>query len=112
MKTLDQLRAERKLQQPAVTPTPTINLGTTTAPTTPQMTDVGKQKVSAAIPKTTRPLQQGLGAISDVLNLGEYALAGFQKGAWEKGQQIKQEKGLTRRVSTPGEAAQRIWAGI
>lgn len=115
MKTLEQLRAERKLTTPNVTPTPTINLGSTTASTTPQMTEVGKQKVSAGVNKATRPLQQGLGFISDVVNALEYPIAGFQRGAWEEGQKIKAEKGLTDnklRVSTPKEVIRRIGAGI
>ena len=115
MRTLEQIEAEeRKLATPkAVTiPTPTIRIAQP-ASVTPQMTDVGKVKFQAGVDKVTRPLQQGLGVISDIVNSLEYPIAGFQKGAWEKGQQIKQEKQITdRRISTPAEAAQRIWAGI
>lgn len=113
MKTLEQLRAERKLASPTVTPSPTINLNTPTSSPTPQMTEVGKQKFQVGVDKVTRPLQQGLGVVSDIVNALEYPIAGFEKGAWEEGQKIKQEKGITGHgFSTPKEAIRRIGAGI
>jgi len=105
MKTLEQLRAERKLTTPSITPTPTpINLGTRTASTTPQMTDVGKEKFNAGISKATRPLQAGLGKVMDVLQSPEYAYGGFLKGAYGEKARQKEEGTYS--------AGKRLLAGI
>lgn len=114
--TFEESLAEARRRNAGISPTPTPTIKMAPSPTaTAQMTDVGKQKVNNFVNKQKRPLQQGLGVISDVLNVLEYPLAGFQKGAWDEGQKIKAERGITDkklRFSTPKEAIRRIGAGI